>query len=420
MARATDSVDVVIVGAGLAGLTAACELERAGLTVHVLEAAEEVGGRTRSRVIDGRVIDVGGELVGTGYGRIRGLVRGLGLHLDRALPFPRLRLPQELTGLVRPGTVGELLTVDRRVRDLSHRLDPVSPWTHPDAPHLDHLSLADWLDALDPSPQVRQLVQICAKAFTTAEAQDLSLLHLLLWLRPGRGLSTALRETRWRIREGAQEIARRLSARLHRPVRLHSPVQQISTRHDQVQVITRTGESWRAEHAAVCTPLATTHLIDFQPDLPETLGRLHAEVVVPPIAKLVVVPPRSSMPSRSVLAVGDAAMPLVSLGRAHGTGFAYGPDADLPTELLVDRLLSRLELSAPQPHHVEAWHRDPFTGGGYVAHPPGFLTRYGPVLRASAGRVHLAGGDRSSWPGTLEGAVEDGHRVACEVLAARM
>lgn len=78
----TTTAGVIVVGAGLCGLTVATLLEQAGMSVAVLEAAGEVGGRTRSRWVGGRRLDVGGELVGTDCHQLRRLISGLGLHLD--------------------------------------------------------------------------------------------------------------------------------------------------------------------------------------------------------------------------------------------------------------------------------------------------------------------------------------------------
>lgn len=76
------------------------------------------------------------------------------------------------------------------------------------------MSLSDFLDTLRASLGARQALTSIAKAFTTAEATDLSLLHFLLWLRPSGGLQAVTQEARWSIQEGAQEICRRLATKL--------------------------------------------------------------------------------------------------------------------------------------------------------------------------------------------------------------
>ena len=78
-----DDCDVVVVGAGLAGLTAARELSGAGLDVRVLEARDRVGGRTLSEPIAQHpddVAEVGGQWVGPTQHEVMALVRELGIE----------------------------------------------------------------------------------------------------------------------------------------------------------------------------------------------------------------------------------------------------------------------------------------------------------------------------------------------------
>jgi len=80
MSARTRETDVVIVGAGLAGLSAARALADAGARVVVLEARDRVGGRTLGRDIGGRVLDLGGQWIGPGQDRLEKLARELGVQ----------------------------------------------------------------------------------------------------------------------------------------------------------------------------------------------------------------------------------------------------------------------------------------------------------------------------------------------------
>ena len=80
-----DADDVVVVGAGIAGLTCAWRLRQAGVRAHVYEAQERVGGRMfslRDHFADGQVCELGGELIDSGHVRMRALAGELGLALD--------------------------------------------------------------------------------------------------------------------------------------------------------------------------------------------------------------------------------------------------------------------------------------------------------------------------------------------------
>ncbi|WP_170181521.1 FAD-dependent oxidoreductase [Haloactinospora alba] len=103
----------------------------------------------------------------------------------------------------------------------------------------------------------------------------------------------------------------------------------------------------------------------------------------------------------------------------HAIGFAYGPRGADPTARLREHLLALLRLGEAdlEDFTALAWHEEPHINGGYPAFAPGQLTRHSPALRTHHQRVHFAGADRSTWPGTMEGAVTDGTRVATRIRA---
>src|SRR5215211_9523435 len=147
--------DVVVIGAGLAGLSAARDLARAGTEVVVLEARNRPGGRVeQTRLADGRLVQLGGEVVGPFQVAYCGLVDELGLTLEPSFP----QLPGEDTYVLTTGTVvGDdfpwMSEADRASYDaaneafgrLAATVDPDDPWSHPDADRLDRLSVGDWM-----------------------------------------------------------------------------------------------------------------------------------------------------------------------------------------------------------------------------------------------------------------------------------
>ncbi len=409
--------DVVVVGAGLSGLIAATRLQQSGADVAVVEADSEVGGRTRSRPLAGRTVDVGGELVGRDYTRLRGLVAALGLRLEPAAPArPHLRLDRRARPPLRPSTASGLIAAAARLHHLCSVLPPRAPWEAPLAERLDTLSLQDWLARTPVDEPTARLLGAAAQAFTTAPPHELSLLAFLQWLRPAGGLSALWRETPWRIRGGAQQVTRRLADRLGDRVVCAAPVQAVEQNGAEVAVHIDGGAVRRARRAAVCTPLAATGSIAFTPRLPTAQRDLLDEVHSPAVTKLLAT--SADVPRRGVLAAGDAVMPLAMAGDHHAVGFAYGSDTALPTSHLRDHLAAVLGLNAnalARGSIAHAWHEEPYICGGYPAFAPGQLTRHGPALRAGHHRVHFAGADRSTWPGTMEGAVRDGDRVASEI-----
>ena len=155
-ARGRLQVDVCVVGAGYAGLTAAYRLHQAGAKVIVLEARNRIGGRSLSANLKGGGwIDLGGQWVGPTQDRFYALIKEMGgetypspdkgAALQRGILDPSKfdRISDEVTGTY-PGSdlvEGGFKLID----ELASTVDREKPWTHPDARRLDSITFAEWL-----------------------------------------------------------------------------------------------------------------------------------------------------------------------------------------------------------------------------------------------------------------------------------
>ncbi|HZH23899.1 MAG TPA: FAD-dependent oxidoreductase, partial [Solirubrobacteraceae bacterium] len=153
--------DVVIVGAGVAGLTAAWRLVTAELRVVVLEARDRVGGRLHTVELEGEPFELGGQWIAPTQSAVRALLEELGLEL-----FPRHRAGDSVRlmadgrvvraggddlGLAPDGVAAYEAGVEQ-LRLLVAEVDPEAPWDHPDARRLDTMSYEQWLQAEVPHP----------------------------------------------------------------------------------------------------------------------------------------------------------------------------------------------------------------------------------------------------------------------------
>ncbi len=192
-------VDVVVVGAGLAGLAAARRLKRRGASVAVLEARDRVGGRTLNHQLGhGKVVEIGGQWVGPTQYRVLKLIKDLGLrtfktYVDgknvyyRQSNPPPLRL-QEYTGTIPPANPASLVELAKALNSLDKMAAQVplsEPWKASSAKEWDGQTFETWKLANTTLDETRDLIDLGIEAVFAAEPRDLSLLHVLFYIHSG-------------------------------------------------------------------------------------------------------------------------------------------------------------------------------------------------------------------------------------------
>jgi monoamine oxidase len=235
---------------------------------------------------------------------------------------------------------------------------------------------------------------------------------------------------------GAGTIAQRVADELGDAVRLNTPVRSITQGDDRV-VVDGDDVSVSASYAVVTVPPALVLEVDFDPVLPDDRVTLYRNDVAGPESKTLVVydepfwredgfSGQSSEPGTVSEVTLDASPASGSPGVL--ASFTFGPVAARVQELgaderrkaVLDALVNRFGPRAASPaEYVETeWINETWTRGCSMAHlPPGFLTRYGSLLREPFGRVHWAGTETSTTShGAIDGAVRSGERAAAEVL----
>jgi len=228
-ARATATPRIVVVGAGLAGLTCAHRLKQAGYTAQVYEATDRLGGRCwtiRGAFADGQIGEHGGELIDQGHNAIRNLAQELGLSLDNLLRAEANGT--ELLGYFdgAPYSFEEITDDLKRVWQKIHA--DVSAASYPTlfdsytqrGLELDRMSIVDWIEESVPGGMASRLGQLLDIAYNieygaeSSEQSSLNLLYLLGYAGQGQLRVFGKSNEKYHVRGGNDQIPARLGAAL--------------------------------------------------------------------------------------------------------------------------------------------------------------------------------------------------------------
>jgi len=445
----TERVDVVVVGGGVAGLTAARRLQEAGRSVVVIEARDRVGGRTLNDTIAGVTVEVGGQWVGPTQDRINALVDELGLERypthDEGdgiveLVEGRVKRFRGETPPLSPLALADLFQAQRALDKLVDTVDLAAPWATPDAAALDATTFASWLDRRLHADQARAFHDIAAAAVFATEPDTMSLLHWLTYIASGNGLERVLGTTggaqQDRVVGGTWRISERLAADLGDAIVLSAPVRRIVWDDHGVTVETEAGP-FTAERAIVAVPPNLAGRIAYAPALPTRRDQLTQQLPHGQVIKVMVAYDEpwwraEGLNGQAASAVGPVGITFDNTVPGHDPGILVGfyeGDHALswgersPTarrQAFVDCLVRWFGPKAASPiDYVERdWAAEEWTRGCYGAHfPTGAWTRFGPALREPVGPIHWAGTETATrWMGYLDGAVESADRAVVEVL----
>jgi monoamine oxidase len=443
------NVDVVVVGAGFAGLAAARELTRQGHEVLVLEGRDRVGGRSFTGSVAGLPADMGGTFVGP----TQDAVLALAAELDIATT-PTYNDGKNLIqwrGWARPYrgaiprlSLTSLLDVGRlrwQFERIARSVPVAAPWDAPHARKLDDLSLGGWLRSIRATVAARDLMAIMARVTWGCEPDEVSMLHAARYARAAGGLDRLLDVENGAQQDhfpgGTQQIAEAAAAELGPRVVLSAPVRRIDRHGGGVTITSDRGQA-EAGFVIVAIPPAHRTSIEFAPPLPSAYDQLAKHWPQGRLSKAYAAyaTPFWRNNGFSGQTLSDKGPVFITFDvsppgpEGNGPGVLMGfVDArafdSLPAEqrrrdaLRCFAALFGEQALKPLDYVDHRWGAEEFAPGGPTAAvPPGAWTRYGQWLREPVGPIHWASTETADeWTGFLDGAVRSGHRAAAEIAA---
>jgi putrescine oxidase len=456
--------DVVIVGAGPAGLTAARELKKAGLSVAVLEARDRVGGRTWTDTIDGAMLEIGGQWVSPDQTELLALLDELGLQT-----YSRYREGKSVyigadgqrtvyTGGTFPvsgTTAAEMGKLTALLDSLAAEIGATEPWAHPKARELDTISFHHWLRANSSDEEACNNIGLfIAGGMLTKPAHAFSALQAVL-MAASAGSFTHLTDEDFildkRVIGGMQQVSLLQAAELGDDVVLNSPVRTVNweptsagenaagnTAGYRVTAVSERA-TVNARFVIMAVPPNLYSRVSFNPPLPRRQHQMHQHQSLGLVIKVHAVygSPFWREEGLSGTCFGAGALVQEVYDNTNhedprGTlvGFISDEKADAVFELsAADRRRAVLESIAgflggtaltPEVYYESDWGSEEWTRGAYASsYDLGGLHRYGKDQHTPVGPIYWSSSDLAAEGYQhVDGAVRTGRRTAARITAA--
>jgi monoamine oxidase len=431
---------VIVVGAGLAGLTAAVRLMKDGARVTVVEARDRVGGRVltlRDGFAAGQHAEGGGDFIDRGQEDIRQLVHqyGLTVHpiLRRGFSFVRYKDPGRIHGRPRSGTRAWKPVMDRAkpLLEAYHRAE--QRWESAVVRTLAQRSVGQWLDEIDADPGMRAMIR-GLRGFFLADPEELSLLVLIEQLAsdaPGQ-------DTMGRIEGGNDRLPKAMAKEVGEALHLNTIARAVHDGQGGLSVIVERASGDRtpmkADYVILAVPVPTLRAIEIVPAVPPDQAKVFERLKYGRVTKSLLQFDRRFWTRKSRSPAYGTDAPTGAIWDANeeqqgATGIltlmAGGQASEDTQKILaqegVEGLVRSLKWLKPGDarllrHQHLTWEHDGWAQGGYAFFDPSHDPAARLWLARPHGRVLFAGEHTSiQWQGYMNGAVESGLRAAAEV-----
>jgi monoamine oxidase len=459
MAQAATAPRIVVVGGGLAGLTAAYRLKQAGYAAQVYEASDRTGGRCwsiRGVFADGQIAEHGGELIDTGHQAMRQLVQELGLVTD------------DLLAGEPNGTEdfylfdGQPYSFDQATNDLKAIWQQIhsdtSAASYPTlynlstqrGRELDAMSIADWINAFVPGGITSKLGQLLDIAYNieygaeTSQQSSLNMLYLLGYAGPGNLRIFGKSNEKYHVRGGNDQVPALLTQALGAQITLGSELVAIKRNADGTYALTfKQGSKTKAvaaDHVVLALPFSIMRSsVDWsQAGFGPVKSRAIREQGMGTNSKLHV-----QFTDRHWYGLGNNGNTYADTGYQNtwevtrsqpgrsgvlvdytggdiGASFGSGTPTTRAQQFLkqLEPVLPGISAKFNGRATIDFWTAYPWTKGSYSYWKVGQYTAFAGSERERSGNCHFAGEHTSvDFQGYLNGAVDSGENAADEILA---
>ena len=401
----------IIIGAGVAGLTAASTLSEQGWGVRILEAGDRVGGRTFTKKIDDHLEEQGAEFVHCDHHpRVMAALHRHQIDLRHLAPTDTTWCWQGKAATADPSDPGLQPLLARIDEDLIH-IDP-KRWITAKNQHLDR-PFRDYLEPLEPSATIREVFLAWTGTLTGADPSAFSALGILRDFKMFGTTREALQAEECRIAGGTQALARAMAAPLAAHIKFQHRVARVQRQQNGFDVITTDHETFRAEAVIVTIPFNALHTLDLPfltgTSLWQESRRGHANRSAKHWFN-------SQAPFESRISASPTTLAFMDATCASG---CIIKDENIPLQTAAQALgLPHQPLRTARTH---SWLNDETTQGAWMTLRPGQAAVLDEIwaLGATDPRFQISNGDVSPiWPGWIEGALYAGHCAAQRLLRA--
>lgn len=441
--------DVVVIGAGYAGLAAGLALQKAGKNILLLEARNRCGGRILTEYFSEQdYTDLGGQWIGPGHERMYQLAAEFGIETFHTYDSGKSSLLlngklKHYKGIIPPLPLFALLGLDRalsKINKLAKTIDVEKTYLSANAAKWDAMSLQDWMNMQIKNETARKMFAVATEAVFATDAANISFLHALFYIKSNTNFDFLMNVNKGaqqdRIKGGAQRICIKMAEKLGDAIQYEKVVTQIHQDEHNV-TISGQGFSYTATHCIVAVPPAVSTEINYKPAVPETQWQLMKASFMGTVVKCYAVYPspfwRKQFKNGLVAAPDELTSVVFDNSPFNGSkgilmGFSL---AEKAKQLMQHDQATRKEIvkagfvkmfgaeAANIEYYTDkSFTEEPFTKGCYAGmFPPRILTQLQTSLATPFHRIHWAGTETSiQFNGYMEGAVRSGERAAREII----